>query len=228
MSIFAIGDLHLSFGHNKPMDIFGDNWLNYEQKIKENWENTIKENDTVIIPGDISWAMYLEETVEDFKFIDSLPGKKIFLKGNHDYWWETATKMKNFLKANKFNTIDILYNNSIEVENSIICGTRLWGDIKVEEDKAIYRREKMRLELSLKSAKESLKNDEEIIVATHYPPDFEDEELMEILKKYDVKKYIYGHLHRAIKSDEYSKIVDGIEFNLVSCDYLDFMPLKIN
>jgi len=228
MSIYAIADLHLSFGSNKPMDVFGSNWINYEQRLKENWEKVITNKDTVIIPGDISWAMYLQDGVKDFEFINNLPGKKIILKGNHDYWWETLTKMKNFFKTNGFDTIDFLYNNSIKVDNTIISGTRLWGDIKSEEDKNVYRREKIRLKLSLDSAKEKIDENSKIIVATHYPPDFQDEELMQMLKEYNVIKYIYGHLHKVEKSEEYSKVVDGIQFNLVACDYLDFMPMKLD
>lgn len=124
MAIFAIADLHLSLGVGKPMDVFGKNWINHEEKIKKNWLEKVKEEDLVLLPGDFSWAMYLEEALEDFKFINELPGKKILLKGNHDYWWVTLTKMKKFLADNNIENVDFLYNNSYFFENKIIAGTR--------------------------------------------------------------------------------------------------------
>ncbi|MFA6308810.1 MAG: metallophosphoesterase [Clostridia bacterium] len=155
MSIYAIGDLHLAQSIDKPMDIFGVKWLNYMEQIKESWGKKITDADTVIIPGDISWATYLEEAVLDFKFIDLLPGRKIILKGNHDYWWTTMTKLESFLKENNFNTLEFLQNNSFEIENNYLCGTRGWkcpgDDDFSDEDKKIYERELQRLELSLKS-----------------------------------------------------------------------------
>ena len=126
MSIYAIGDLHLSFSGEKPMDIFGYNWENHAEKIKENWTSKVNKEDTVILPGDFSWATYLEDTYKDFEFLNSLPGKKILSKGNHDYWWGTLTSMRKFLKENNFQNIDFLFNNSYFVENKIITGTRGW------------------------------------------------------------------------------------------------------
>ena len=128
MAIYTISDLHLSFGENKPMDVFGINWENHTEKIKENWINTVKENDLVILPGDFSWAMHLKDTYMDFEYLNSLPGKKILLKGNHDYWWTSLKKMKEYLEKNNFSNIDFLYNNSFEFENRIIVGTRGWQD----------------------------------------------------------------------------------------------------
>ena len=134
MSIWAIGDLHLSFGTNKPMDIFGENWGNHWKKIKADWLNKVKENDLVILPGDFSWAMYLKDTFEDFDFINKLPGKKLLLKGNHDYWWTTLKSMRKYLEENNFSNIDFLYNNSYLFEDKIIVGTRGWQWSNSEED----------------------------------------------------------------------------------------------
>ena len=131
MAIYAIGDLHLSFGVDKPMDIFGFTWQNHADRIKENWLSKVTENDTVILPGDFSWATYLDEAYKDFEFLNSLPGKKIFLRGNHDYWWETLSKMKKYLKENNFENIDFIYNTSCLVEEKIIVGTRGWTTVRI-------------------------------------------------------------------------------------------------
>ena len=147
MSIYAIADLHLSLNHSKPMDIFGANWENHAEKIKEDWISKVKENDTVLIPGDFSWETYLEDTYNDFEFLNSLPGRKILLKGNHDYWWTTLTNIRNYLKDRNFNTIDILFNNSYEVENYLISGARGW-DYSLTSDRKIIEREINRLKLS--------------------------------------------------------------------------------
>ena len=150
MSIYAISDLHLSFGDNKPMDIFGVNWENHAEKIRENWVKKVKEDDLVLLPGDFSWAMYLKDTYKDFEFLNSLPGKKLLLKGNHDYWWTTIKKMREYLVENKFENIDFVYNNSYEYKDKIIVGTRGWQDGKTAEDRRLIKRENFRLELSLK------------------------------------------------------------------------------
>ena len=152
MSIYVIADLHLSFTQNKPMNIFGDNWTNHEEKIKQNWLEKVKQNDTVILPGDFSWATYLEDTKLDFEYLNNLPGKKILLKGNHDYWWTTLTKMQKFISDNNFENIDFLYNNSYLVEDKIIVGTRGWILQDTEESKKMINRENERLKLSLKNA----------------------------------------------------------------------------
>ena len=232
MAVFAIADLHLSLNNEKPMDIFGNNWENHAEKIKEDWFKKVGPNDVVLIPGDFSWETYLEDTYKDFKFLNSLPGKKILLKGNHDYWWTTLTKIKNYLKENNFNTIDILFNNSYELDNCIIAGTRGWDYTKINERK-IIEREIGRLESSLKDAKKKNEN-KEILVCMHYPPisrnylenEFE-RKIMYLLKEYNVKKCIYGHLHGAAHSQAIIGIKEGIEFRLVSADYLDFKLLNI-
>ena len=240
MSIFVIGDLHLSFKNPKPMDIFGDNWAGHEEKIRNNWIENVKEDDLVILPGDFSWETYLEDTKFDFEYLNSLPGKKLLLKGNHDYWWTTVTAMRNFLKENNFTNIDFLYNNSYEFENKIICGTRGWSIADEEMDKKLINRELIRLELSLKEGiqkygenKENLA-DKEIIVFMHYPPitkakviSQQEAEFVELMKKYNVKRCYYGHLHGASIADAIEGNVEGIEFKLVSADGLDFKLLQI-
>ncbi len=234
MAIYAIADLHLSFNNPKPMDIFGNNWENHHIKIKEDWIKKVKEDDIVIIPGDFSWETYLEDTYEDFKFLDSLPGRKILLKGNHDYWWTTLTNIRKYLKENNFNSIDILFNNSYEVENYIIAGTRGWDYTKTN-DRKIIEREINRLELSLKDAlKTKNEKNKDIIVCMHYPPisnnyldnEFE-KKILYLLKEYNVKKCLYGHLHGASHAAAINEIIEGIEFKLVSADYLDFKLLEI-
>ena len=230
MAIFTIGDMHLSFGESKPMDIFGENWTNHEEKIKQDWMSKVKEEDTVVHVGDFSWAMHLKDTIKDFEFLDSLSGKKILLKGNHEYWWTTVTNMKNFLKENNFKNINFLQNNSYEIEDKVICGTRGWTLLEetTENSRKMIAREAQRLELSIQ---DGLNKNKEIIVFMHYPPITKQNlntEFMKILKKYDIKKCYYAHLHSKSIEDAVDGIVQGIEFKLVSADALDFKLLKIN
>ena len=235
MSIYTIGDLHLSFNEEKPMSIFGENWEGHQEKIKLNWIEKVKKEDLVILPGDFSWATYLKDTYEDFHYLNELPGKKLILKGNHDYWWTTVTSMKKFLKENEFNTIDFLYNSAYKFENYIIAGTRGWGQKEEGEDKKLLNRELMRLELSLKKAKELNPNNEnEILVFMHYPPitkqniqNNETPEFIQIMKKYNVKRCYYGHLHSIAIQEAVEGNYEGIEFKLVSADGLNFKLLKI-
>ena len=223
MAIYTIGDLHLSFNDPKPMDIFGENWANHEEKIKQDWIAKVKPEDTVIHPGDFSWAMYLKDTVK------SLPGKKIMLKGNHEYWWTTVTNMKKFLKEHDFQNIDFIQNNSIEVEDKAICGTRGWSLVneRTVQEKKLIDREALRLELSIKSA---IDKNKEIIVFMHYPPVVKqniDNEFTKVLRKYNIKKCYYAHLHSKSINDAIEGNIYGIDFKLVSADALDFKLLKI-
>lgn len=234
MSIFVIGDLHLSFNNPKPMDIFGDNWSGHEEKIRSNWIENVNDDDLVILPGDFSWGTYLNDTKLDFEFLNSLPGRKLLLKGNHDYWWTTVTSMKTFLKENNFTNIDFLYNNSYEFEDKIICGTRGWSIIDEEADKKLINRELIRLEISLQDGINKFGTNKEIIVFMHYPPITkakmileQEAEFVELMKKYHVKRCYYGHLHGASIADAIEGEVEGIEFKLVSADGLDFKLLKI-
>ncbi len=234
MSIYVIADLHLSFTQNKPMNIFGDNWTNHEEKIKQDWLEKVKPNDTVILPGDFSWATYLEDTKLDFEYLHNLPGKKILLKGNHDYWWTTLTSMRKFISDNNFENIDFLYNNSYLVEDKIIVGTRGWVLQDTEESRKMINRENERLKLSLKNAIENFGEDKEIIVFMHYPPLSSKNllnnlhlEFYKTMKQYDVKRCYYGHLHGNSHKDAIEGEIGGIDFNLVSADYLDFKLQKI-
>lgn len=234
MSIYAIADLHLSFGENKPMDIFGKNWEKHEEKIKKDWMKKVKKEDYVLLPGDFSWSMYLEDSYEDFKYLNSLPGKKILLKGNHDYWWTTVTKMRRYLKENEFENIDFLYNNSYEIEGNIIVGTRGWVQSNEEEDKKLVKRELLRLELSLQDGIKKYGKTKPIIVIMHYPPITRHNiinniksEFIELMKKYNVQECIYGHLHGVAINEAIEGEIEGIKLKLVSSDSLDFKLTKI-
>ena len=227
MALYAIGDLHLSLGTDKPMDVFGGRWENYVEKIKEGFSE-LNDDDLTVICGDISWGMSIDETLEDFKFIDRLPGKKIILKGNHDYWWTTATKAKKFFAEHGITTIDILHNNCFKYENLALCGTRGWfyeeskGD---EHDKKVMNREIMRLDASLKAAGEGEK-----YAFLHYPPkyyNYECPEILELLRKYDVRRCIYGHIHGPGCAFAFNGMYGSTKFDLVSADYIQFKPKKL-
>lgn len=235
MSIYTIGDLHLSFRENKPMDIFGENWANHEQKIKEDWLKKVKEEDLVVLPGDFSWATYLKDTDLDFEYINNLPGKKLLLKGNHDYWWTTLNKLRTFVEEEKFSNIDFIYNNAYEFENKIIVGTRGWSFGESEEDKKIAKREAMRLELSINEGKKLYGEEKEVIAFMHYPPIInshiaknEPSDYVRVMQKYGIKKCFYGHLHSTSIQEAIDGNYFGIEFKLVSADGVDFKLVKIN
>ncbi len=227
MALYCIGDLHLSLAKHKPMDIFGGNWENHSEKLKKGFSE-LNGEDLCVICGDLSWGIGLEETGPDFKFIEELPGKKIILKGNHDYWWSTATKVKKYFAENGIESIDILYNNFFEYKGIAICGTRGWfyeEEKGGDHDKKIMRREIMRLEASLKAA-----GDREKLVFLHYPPIFakyECPEILELLKKYEVKQCFYGHIHGKGRAVSFNSQRDGTQYKLVSADHVDFKPVKV-
>ena len=232
MAIYAISDLHLALSIEKPMDVFGGRWENYMDRLKENWCSSVGEDDTVIVPGDISWATYLEQAYEDFSFIDALPGKKILSKGNHDYWWTTKGKLDQYVSQNGLSTITFMHNNSYTVDGASICGTRGWNipgeDDFSAEDVKIYQRELQRLELSLKSVKPS--GGGVIIAALHYPPFtskgvFSD--AMDILQKYNVDICIYGHIHGEAGKNAVEGLRNGVEFRFVAADHLGFKPVRL-
>lgn len=231
MAIYVIGDLHLSFSTNKPMDIFG--WGNHSEKIKKNWLEKVKNEDTVILPGDFSWATYLQDTYKDFEYLNNLPGKKILSKGNHDYWWTTVTSMKKYLKQNNFENIDFLYNNSFLVEDKIIVGTRGWvNSWRAQENYKILKRENDRLKLSIEDGIKKYGNNKEIIAFIHYPPFYkesvsEEIDFIKTLKKYNIKKCFYAHLHGDSHKEAIEGIVNEIDFKLVSSDYLKFDLIKL-
>jgi len=227
MSLYAIGDLHLSLNSGKPMDVFGGVWVDYVKKIEEGF-SALGPEDVTVLCGDLSWAMSLEEALEDFKFIDGLPGKKIVIKGNHDYWWNTVTKIKSFFEKNAITTIEILHNNVYFYEDIALCGTRGWfyeEETHGEHDKKVMNRELMRLESSLKAAEDKKK-----LCFLHYPPRFNDYicwGIVELFKNYHVKECYYGHIHNtghrlAVQGD-----IDGVEYKMVSGDYIKFKPKKI-
>ncbi|NLZ45741.1 MAG: serine/threonine protein phosphatase [Clostridiales bacterium] len=227
MSLFVIADLHLSLSVDKPMDIFGG-WNDYMQRIEENWCKVVKENDTVVIPGDISWGMNFKEAEKDFEFLNNLPGRKIISKGNHDYWWNTVSKMTNFFNEKGFSSINILHNNHYQYENLGICGTRGWiNETNAIADKKVLLREAGRLTFSIESA---LKQDLKPIVFLHYPPIFANDqnlEILEVLHKYGIKHCFYGHIHGRGCKNAFNGVSDGIHYQLISSDYLHFAPLDI-
>jgi len=236
MAIYAISDLHLAFGVEKPMDIFGPRWAYYMERIEENWRSTVTASDTVLIPGDVSWAMNFKEFERDVLFIESLPGKKIISKGNHDFWWESSKKLREFISVHDIGTITFLYNNALKIEDRIVCGTRGWRlpseDGFTTEDQKIHARELIRFDLSLQEGMK-LKETEggELLVMLHYPPldplgkDFG---FFEKLQKYGVKDCIYGHIHGDNCSRAFEGEVDGIDLKLVSADHLEFAPILIS
>ncbi len=235
MSIYTIGDLHLSFHENKPMSIFGENWKGHEEKIKTDWIEKVKENDLVVIPGDFSWSTYLKDTEKDFAYLNDLPGKKLILKGNHDYWWTTLTSMRKFLQEKKFENIGFIYNTAYEFEDYIIAGTRGWGQNEEGENQKLLKREVARLELSLEEAiKLNKEKEKEIIVFLHYPPIInsniiqnEMSEFIKVMKKYEIKRCYYGHLHSTSIREAVEGEYYGIDFKLVSADGLNFKLWKI-
>ena len=230
MAIFSISDLQLSLGTDKPMNVFVQVWENYEDKIKINWKSSVNENDIVILPGDLSWGITLKEAKKDFEFINNLPGKKIILKGNHDYYFSTKTKVEKYFKENGFDTISVLHNDAIETNECIVAGTRGWGKTESSDkalDKKIILREENRLILSLEKAKKIQEKspDKQIIVAMHFPPFIGN--FQKIMKDYDIKKCIYGHLHGYGHFMVKEGIIDGIEYKMVSCDYTKFNMVKL-
>lgn len=232
MAIYAIADLHLSFSSPKPMDIFGENWTNHENKIEKNWIDKVQANDIILMPGDFSWAMALKDTYKDFNYLNNLPGKKFLLKGNHDYWWNSLKKLNEFVEENEFKNISFLYNNAYEAEGKIIAGTRGWNlNSNEEEDKKIIDRELIRLELSIKEGIEKFGEDKQIIICMHYPPTnksyLENSEFIKLMQKYNVTKCIYGHLHGEAHNEAIEGNIGGIDLKLVSADYLKFDLVKI-
>ncbi len=230
MALFVIGDTHLSLSVNKPMDIFGG-WDNYMERLEKNWRALVTDNDTVIIPGDVSWAMSLEECKADFQFLNELPGKKILMKGNHDYWWTTKAKMDRFLEENHFDKLSILFNNSFEYENVVLCGTRGWIlEQGQSADQKIIVREAGRLTLSLQDAEKRFPGKEKLVFL-HYPPVFgteKNESILKVLHDFGVKRCWYGHIHSGGCRFALNGDYEGIDCRLISADFLKFTPQIIH
>ena len=227
MALYAIGDLHLCLGAPKPMDVFGGAWVGYMDKLKEGLA-CITEEDTTVLLGDSSWALSLEEAKADFAWMNRIPGRKIILKGNHDYWWSTVKKFDEFCLENGFENFHILNNNHFEYEGMAICGTRGWffeEERSGEHDEKVFKRELLRLEASLKDAGDLPKT-----VFLHYPPryrGYECKEILELLNRYEVRRCFYGHLHGASHGLAMEGTWDGVEYRLVSADKLNFLPYQV-
>ena len=224
MKFYAISDLHISTDGNKPMDVFGGNWVGYLEKIKADWNARVSDDDAVLVAGDISWAMKIEDAATDLTFFRDLKGKKVLIKGNHDYWWNTIGKVRNVLPENCF----ALQNDSIKFGNIVICGSRGWAvpdspDFK-EKDRKIYLREAERFKLSLKSAKAAMEDGDKLLVMIHFPPftvKREDTLFTELFEEYGVNGVIFGHLHgKFVKYDKIT-VKNGIKYYLTSCDQTD-------
>lgn len=227
MSLFAIGDLHLSLNGEKSMEVFGGRWTNYLDKIVRGF-SLLSEDDVCVLCGDLAWGMTLEDAKEDFLFLSRLPGKKIILKGNHDYWWTTASKAYRFFEEQGIEKLDILNNNFYVYADRAICGTRGWffeEEKGTEHDRKIMLREVGRLEASLKAAGDLPK-----LVFLHYPPKYqgyECPEILELLERYEVTHCYYGHIHGKGHASAFQGDYNGTAFRMVSADYLDFYPLKV-
>lgn len=226
MALYAIGDTHLSLHSNKPMDVFGGGWIGYVDKLMQGFEE-VKPEDTVVLCGDLSWGMSLEEAKEDLAFLNALPGRKLLMKGNHDYWWTTAAKMRKFFDENGFHTFELLHNNCQFYGDIALCGTRGWfyEVDRGEHSAKIFNRELIRLETSLKAA-----GDHEKYCFLHYPPIYQGyrcQEIIDLLERYHVTCCCYGHLHGAGHKHAVSGRHGSVDYRLISADYLGFRPEKI-
>ena len=227
MSVFVIGDTHLSLGTDKPMDVFRG-WDDYVGRLEKNWRALVSPDDIVVIDGDVSWAMKLEDCDADFTFLHSLPGKKYLVKGNHDYWWETMRKMENYIAERGFDTIGFIFNSAVAAGGHALCGTRGWFfDDESEHSKKVILRERERLRRSIEAG---LAMEKEPIVFLHYPPFFDGrqvDEIYSVLTEYNVRRCFFGHVHGETtgRYDDFTR--DGIRFSLISADRLGFTPYLV-
>jgi len=238
MSVYVIADLHLSTDNaSKSMEVFGRRWQDYQNKIESNWNKLVTENDTVIVPGDISWALSLEDAISDLRFLNSLSGKKIIMKGNHDFWWSSVTKMKALFEKEGFDNLDILNNNALEVENYIITGSRGWFVDPSTQTKStnadfekINNREVIRLKIGLDAAKAlQEQTSKEIVAFFHFPPvwsGFKNDKILAMLEEYGVRRCYFGHIHGTYTSSGIFTS-NNLSLRLISADFLDFIPLYI-
>ena len=228
MALYAIGDLHLSHTADKPMDIFGGNWVDYMDKLTEGFK-VLCDDDLCIMCGDTSWGISLEESLEDFKYIENLPGRKILIKGNHDYWWTTMSKINNFFEANNIKTIDILFNNAFFYEDIAICGTRGWlsdDKLTAQQNARITAREITRFKTSMEAAGDAPRR----LCFFHYPPRFGTivcHDIISLMNEYNVKQCLYGHLHSEGHRLAVRGIIEGIKYDIISADYINFTPQKV-
>ena len=229
MKVFAISDLHLSFSQDKPMDIFGAHWNNYTEKISNNWSNKVGDDDVVVIAGDVSWAMRIEDAVKDVNWIKNLPGKKIIIRGNHDYWWGSLTKVRQIAGE-----ICVLQNDAVKYGNNVFCGSRGWilpnSKDFGKNDEKIYARELIRLKMSLDNANRLRQDGDKLFAILHYPPidgDEPDDQMEKLFKAYGVETVIYGHVHGKPIGDANTKVINGIKYYITSCDLLNFDPIEI-
>jgi predicted phosphohydrolase len=226
MALYAISDLHLSLGSDKPMDIFGELWRDHHIKVSENWNNKITPGDTVLIAGDISWAMKFEEAFPDLEFIHGLPGQKLFIKGNHDYWWAAISKLNSL-----YDDMIFIQNTYYKYKDYGICGTRGWINLEedgAEHDEKIHKRELLRLKMSIDSAKKD--GVERIIVMLHYPPltrAVKNQDFLQLLSQYDVEKVVYGHIHNSAREACINGTYNKIEYICTSADIINFDPVRI-
>lgn len=228
MALFVIGDTHLSLSTGKKMDIFSG-WTDYEKRLEKNWKNIVRDDDTVVVAGDVSWCMDMEEGLRDFEFLNALPGRKILMKGNHDYWWSTKRKADNFFEKYSLSTLNILHNNAYTCGNLAICGTRGWFfDAEKDADKKIVMREAGRLRASITEAK---KTGKEPVVFLHYPPvtiEKKCDEIYNVLLEENIRRCYYGHLHSFSHAVAFNGTnEDGIRFQLISADFTEFCPIHV-
>lgn len=230
MKVFAISDLHLSINSNKPMNIFGPVWENYLQEIENSWSSLVTENDLVLISGDISWAMKLNDAKADLNYLSKFSGKKVIIKGNHDYWWSSISGVRSLLPENLY----ALQNDALRFDNYVVCGSRGWTvpeiTHKTEDDEKIYKRELIRMELSLKSALELKQDGDTLIVMMHYPPfnsKLEENDFTKLFEQFGVDIVVYGHLHSYDKKQRLITYINNIKYYLTSCDLVGNKLIEI-
>lgn len=223
MAIYAIADLHLPGGDIKPMDVFGEHWANHFEKISADWRARVSENDIVLLPGDLSWAMQLADAVGDLERLGELPGRKVILRGNHDYWWSGIRKVRDALPGNMW----AVQNDCVVFDEAVICGTRGWllpAPSSTENDEKVYKRELLRLEMTLADAQKRAEG-KRVVCMLHYPPLldlYRDTGFTEILERFGVRDVLYGHLHGAGIRTAFRGEHNGVRYHLVSCDSLGF------
>lgn len=230
MKVFSISDLHLSVNSNKPMDVFGPVWEDSFEKIKQDWNEKVGNDDVVLLCGDLSWAMKLEDAMQDIDMLAELNGKKILLKGNHDFWWQSITALRSILPENFY----AIQNDALKIENYVFCGTRGWlipeGKFNTEENQKIYNREAERLKLSLDAMTKLKTENDKVVVLMHYPPFLQNEnatKFTELLQEYNVNYVVFGHIHKNLSGYKFKTTLNGITYFLSSCDLLDNKLIEI-